>query len=1073
MLPSFISNLLGVAQIPLLNQQHQSGYGETITRGRHDWLQVVSKEELTAEPLKFNKDGTFHISIFGDLHFGENAWDQWGPQQDIHSVKVIQKVLDSDRPDLVILNGDLITGDNAFFENATAYVDQIVGPMVDRRLRWASTYGNHDHQYNLSGSAILAHERRYPGSLTTSMVSDPEAGTSNYYLPVYGADCRPPRRGGENHCRPEMILWFFDSRGGWRYQEKDEQGGLVGLENWVHESAVEWFRATENHLRARFGGKAIPSLVFTHIPIYAAHALQTERGRQSVDPRLQPGINDDYPVSPQAQGWCPDGRDNAGCAYGGQDVPFMRAVVETPGVVAMFFGHDHGDTWCHRWDRLVPGMTVEGNGVDLCFGQHSGYGGYGNWIRGARQVFVTEEMLRRREVETWIRLETGHVVGSVVLNATYGEDVYPVTPNDMTYCPTCEYDTGGEANVIEVCVAVQKMLSRYGAPENVINPSFGTTETCAGCIFNSSCPTYDVGQGLEFASLRRPMPGLSARVTAIDTDHANGNSHMATASVRAADPGERCHLEVTGPAAFKGYFGNPEATKTAFTGNGWFRTGDLAYLDEAGNLHLKGRTKELININGVKYLPHELDSALDQAEIPGATPAHFCCFSTRDPGMDTEAVVVLYQPCNHPDFVDDEGAALFDTQKRIGEVIALRTRSRPRVVGLDAGLMQKSTLAKLLRAKLQAAFERGEFAVQRSRHEAAVRRHRLRMCGEPADDREEALLELIREQLELRPEDDFAVNDSILSLGLAARIQTLAAKADKKGSSTSSYDPVVVLQPRGSKPPLWMVHPGVGEVLVFVALARHLTDRPLYAFRARGFEPGENPFGSLEELVRVYHDAVKARQPRGPYAIAGYSFGGMAAFEVAKVLEAGGDEVRVCAPFNLPPHIKWRMRELVWDECVMHLFYFVELISEEGIYAHKEAICQRAYSDHPDGKLEAIRYIKPHCDQTRWKDLGLSEKDYLHWVNIASSMQALAVDYEPSGSVQNIDLFVADPLNHVAKIRGDWINERLSARKDFVKGGDVRFHNVNGAHYTMLNPRVVNVSSFADKLRRVLAERGM
>ncbi|KAI6370113.1 hypothetical protein MCOR25_004281 [Pyricularia grisea] len=401
--------------------------------------EAVSKKELTNDPLKFNKDGTFHISIFGDLHFGENAWDQWGPQQDIHSVKVIQKVLDSDRPDLVVLNGDLITGDNAFLENSTAYIDQIVGPMVDRRLRWASTYGNHDHQYNLSGSSILTHERRYPGSLTTNMVSDPEAGTSNYYLPVYGADCRPPRRGGESHCTPEMILWFFDSRGGWRYQEMDEEGNLVGLENWVHESAVEWFRATQNQLRARFGGKVIPSLVFTHIPIYAAHALQTERGRDSVDPRLQPGINDDYPVSPQAQGWCPDGRDNAGCAYGGQDVPFMQAMVETPGVMAMFFGHDHGDTWCYKWDRLVPGMTVEGSGIDLCFGQHSGYGGYGNWIRGARQVFVTEDMLQRREVETWIRLETGDVVGSVILNATYGEDVYPVTPNDMTYCPTCEY----------------------------------------------------------------------------------------------------------------------------------------------------------------------------------------------------------------------------------------------------------------------------------------------------------------------------------------------------------------------------------------------------------------------------------------------------------------------------------------------------------------------------------------------------------------------------------------------------------------------------------------------------------
>lgn len=60
-------------------------------------------------PLKFKPDGTFQLSIFEDLHFGENAWDQWGPQQDINSVQVLNKVLDFDRPDLVVLNGDLIT----------------------------------------------------------------------------------------------------------------------------------------------------------------------------------------------------------------------------------------------------------------------------------------------------------------------------------------------------------------------------------------------------------------------------------------------------------------------------------------------------------------------------------------------------------------------------------------------------------------------------------------------------------------------------------------------------------------------------------------------------------------------------------------------------------------------------------------------------------------------------------------------------------------------------------------------------------------------------------------------------
>ena len=107
--------------------------------------------------------------------------------------------------------------------------------------------------------------------------------------------------------------------------------------------------------------------------------------------------------------------------------------------MAVFSGHDHGDTWCYRWDQLLPGMTVAGNGINLCFGQHSGYGGYGNWIREARQVLVAESQLRDHVVDTWIRLEDGSVVGSVSLNSTYNEDYYPSTPDDMTYCPACNY----------------------------------------------------------------------------------------------------------------------------------------------------------------------------------------------------------------------------------------------------------------------------------------------------------------------------------------------------------------------------------------------------------------------------------------------------------------------------------------------------------------------------------------------------------------------------------------------------------------------------------------------------------
>jgi acyl-CoA synthetase (AMP-forming)/AMP-acid ligase II/thioesterase domain-containing protein len=644
-------------------------------------------------------------------------------------------------------------------------------------------------------------------------------------------------------------------------------------------------------------------------------------------------------------------------------------------------------------------------------------------------------------------------------------------------------DTGGEANVTEVCVGLQALLSQYGAPDDVFKPSFGMTETCAGCIFNSHCPSYDRAEHLEFASLGECIPGMRMRVTRLDGSGVE------------AEPGERGSLELTGDVVFKGYHNNAAATAEAFTSDGWFRTGDLAYMDISGHLHLDGRTKEMININCVKYLPHELDAALEQAEIPGATPSYFCCFGTRGASMDTEVVAVLYLPSY--DEADDE--ARFETQSSIVRVASMHTHSRPQVVPLRVQDMPKTTLGKLSRAKLKAALEGGNFAAQQALNDEAIKRYRQKTRGEAETPDEAAILDILRDQLEVPAEDDFGVNDSVLATGATSMdlvaimqrinkqlqlskpirladvlnhptVRGLATRiAVTTGRGTHEYDPVVTLQPYGNKTPLWLVHPGVGEVLVFVNLAHHVTDRPVYAFRAKGFNAaeGETPFESLHEVFATYRSAIKKRQPRGPYAIAGYSFGGMVAFEVTKLLEREGDEVRYCGSWNLPPHIKFRMRELLWDECVVHLFYFVGLMDEAMAYKHKPALCA---FEREHRRLDAIRYLRQHCDQARWDELGLTEEYYLLWVDLASNMQSMAVDYDPEGSIKCMDVFVADPLSHVAKNRRDWVQSRLAAWKDFVRE-DVRFHDVQGAHYTMLNKEYV--ANFAETLRTVLRERGV
>ncbi|UNI18057.1 hypothetical protein JDV02_004353 [Purpureocillium takamizusanense] len=367
-------------------------------------------------PLRFRDSGTFHLSVFSDLHFGEDQAGD-GPAQDRNSVRVLGAVLDAERPDLVVLNGDLINGDSTYRHNSTSYVDQVVEPIVERRMTWASTYGNHDHQPNINGDDILKREQNFSGCRTQKMVNTSNSGTTNYYLPVYAADC-----GDTATCAPELLLWFFDSRGGYYYQ-----GGPQP--NWVDSSVVSWFNATRTNITRAHGGKVIPSLAFVHIPINATGALQSEEG---VNSNNQPGINEEEVVE-QGEGWCSDGSQGDSCTYGGQDVPFMRALAATEGLIGLFYGHDHANSWCYKWDTLLPGMTVRGSGVNLCYGQHSGYGGYGDWARGGRQILVSREKLRELSVDTHIRLETGDVVGAVTLNSTFNQDSYPATPDIKTY----------------------------------------------------------------------------------------------------------------------------------------------------------------------------------------------------------------------------------------------------------------------------------------------------------------------------------------------------------------------------------------------------------------------------------------------------------------------------------------------------------------------------------------------------------------------------------------------------------------------------------------------------------------
>jgi cyclohexanecarboxylate-CoA ligase len=114
------------------------------------------------------------------------------------------------------------------------------------------------------------------------------------------------------------------------------------------------------------------------------------------------------------------------------------------------------------------------------------------------------------------------------------------------------------------------------------------------------------------------------------------------AEVRLSAEGE---VQVRGVPVFAGYHDNAEATREAFTADGWFRSGDLGEIDAAGNIAITGRTKDVINRGGVKFNPAEVEMLLDS-----------------HPKILQSAIVPM------PDPVLGEKACAFVTLRNSGEV---------------------------------------------------------------------------------------------------------------------------------------------------------------------------------------------------------------------------------------------------------------------------------------------------------------------------------------------------------------------------------------------------------------------
>lgn len=114
-----------------------------------------------------------------------------------------------------------------------------------------------------------------------------------------------------------------------------------------------------------------------------------------------------------------------------------------------------------------------------------------------------------------------------------------------------------------------------------------------------------------------------------------------------------------------------------------------------------------------------------------------------------------------------------------------------------------------------------------------------------------------------------------------------------------TWDSLVPIKPKGTKIPIYIVHGAGLNVLLFNTLANHMDDdQPVYGMQAKGLNGVDEPLNRMEDIAAHYISSIRAQNPNGPYALAGFSFGGIIAWEMARQLEALNLEVRMLAMFD-------------------------------------------------------------------------------------------------------------------------------------------------------------------------------
>jgi surfactin family lipopeptide synthetase A len=183
-----------------------------------------------------------------------------------------------------------------------------------------------------------------------------------------------------------------------------------------------------------------------------------------------------------------------------------------------------------------------------------------------------------------------------------------------------------------------------------------------------------------------------------------------------------------------------------------------------------------------------------------------------------------------------------------------------------------------------------------------------------------------------------------LSIFLAAPTIKEFAQILRQTPASQQWSALVPIESRGSKPPLFCIHPVGGNVLEYYPLAAQLgADQPIYGLQSIGLDGVQAPLTRIEDMAAQYIREIQVLQPDGPYFLIGYSFGGLIAFEIACQLHSQGQQIELLALLDNESPSLSKLRPSFWKALAIHLGNLQQLGFQEQIKYIKDRIIFRTF----------------------------------------------------------------------------------------------------------------------------------